>query len=92
MTGDNAAVPEKSVWNTLHRRFCERRAEWDDAIGKSNLVIWGLPVGDRPYVAEGLARFDLMRDKGASDAAFGWAWLQHAKLWQERSCKGHATE
>lgn len=71
---------EQFVWNTVHRQFYERRAEWFDAIGNSNLVMWWVPVGHKPSVAEGLARFAHLRDTGASDHAFGWAWLRDAKL------------
>ncbi|MEO8244560.1 MAG: DUF3291 domain-containing protein [bacterium] len=88
----DVAALENFVWNTVHRQFYERRAEWYDAIGNSYLVMWWVPVGHRPDVAEGLVRFNQMRDKGPSEAAFGWAWLQDAKLWQQRSCKGHAAE
>ncbi len=63
------------VWNTVHRQFYEKRALWYDAVGNSNLVMWWVPVGHRPGVADGLARFARLRDFGASDAAFGWGWL-----------------
>ena len=66
------------VWNTVHRQFFDKRAQWYDAIGNSNLVMWWVPVGHRPGVAEGLARFHHLRDHGASATAFGWDWLKAA--------------
>lgn len=64
------------VWNTVHRQFFDKRAQWYDSIGNSNLVMWWVPVGHRPTVAEGLARFERLRGDGASDAAFGWDWVK----------------
>jgi hypothetical protein len=75
----DAASLEHFVWNTVHKRFYDKRAEWYDAIGNSNLVMWWVPVGHRPGVAEGLARFDRLREDGPSAAAFGWAWLRRDK-------------
>jgi Domain of unknown function (DUF3291) len=72
----DAASLEHFVWNTLHRQFFEKRALWYDAVGNSNLVMWWVPVGHRPDVAEGLARFARLRDDGPSAEAFGWDWLR----------------
>jgi hypothetical protein len=72
----DVAALEHFVWNTVHRQFYARRAEWYDAVGNSNLVLWWVPVGARPNVAEGLARFAHLRDNGASDHAFGWDWVK----------------
>lgn len=88
----DVASLEHFVWNTVHRQFYARRAEWYDAVGNSNLVMWWVPVGHRPSVAEGLARHRHMQDHGPSDQAFGWAWLQEAKLWQSRACARAAAE
>ncbi len=82
----DAACLEHFVWNTVHRQFYARRAEWYDAVGNSNLVMWWVPVGQQPTVAEGLARHRLLSEHGASDTAFGWTWLKEVRLWQERAC------
>ena len=74
----DVASLEDFVWNTVHRQFYEKQAEWYDAIGNSNLVMWWVPVEHRPTVAEGLARFAQLRDHGASAAAFGWDWIRAA--------------
>lgn len=66
------------VWNTVHKQFYARRAEWYDAVGNSNLVLWWVPVGHRPSVAEGLARHLHYVAKGSSDHAFGWEWVKPA--------------
>jgi hypothetical protein len=77
----DVASLEHFVWNTVHRQFYEKRAQWYDAIGNSNLVMWWVMPGHQPSVAEGLARFHHLRDHGASDAAFDWAWLKDAGQW-----------
>jgi len=68
------------VWNTLHRQFYDKRAQWYDAIGNSNLVMWWVPIGHQPTVAEGLARFARMMGQGPDEMAFGWDWLRAAGL------------
>jgi hypothetical protein len=83
---------EQFVWNTVHRQFYARKAEWYDAVGNSNLVLWWVPEGHRPTVSEGMARWELMRQQGDSDAAFGWAYLKEARLWQSRGCGQVAAE
>jgi hypothetical protein len=82
----DVAALEHFVWNTVHRQFYARRAEWYDAVGNSNLVMWWVPVGHRPTVAEGLARHRHLGEHGPSDAAFGWDWLKEAQLWKARQC------
>jgi hypothetical protein len=73
---EDVASLEHFVWNTVHRQFYDKRAQWYDAVGNSNLVLWWIRLGHRPTVAEGLARFARLRDHGPSDAAFGWDWIR----------------
>jgi hypothetical protein len=81
---------ENFVWNTVHRRFYARRAEWFEVLGSTHLVLWWVPVGHRPTLDEALARLDHLTRNGDSDHAFGWAWLPQAKLWRGRRC-AHAA-
>lgn len=85
---EDVASLEHFVWNTVHRQFYERRAEWFAAMGNSHLVMWWVPVGHRPSVAEGLDRWRHREAHGDSDHAFGWKHLAAAKLWKDRGC-GH---
>ncbi len=89
---EDGASLDRFVWNTVHRQYYERRAEWYDAIGNANLVMWWVPVGHRPSVAEGMARFRHREAHGDSDEAFGWEWLTEARLWRVRNCSGVAAE
>jgi hypothetical protein len=84
---ESVGTLEAFVWNTVHRRFYERRAEWFEVLGQMHFVMWWIPAGHRPTLEEGLARLDLLQAQGDSDEAFGWSWLKEAKLYRERACR-----
>lgn len=77
---------ENFVWNTVHRQFYERRAEWFEVLGEQHFVMWWVEAGHRPTLDEALERLEHRKAHGDSDAAFGWAWLRDATLWKERRC------
>lgn len=77
---------EAFVWNTVHRQFYARRAEWFEVLGKMHFVMWRVPAGHRPTLDEGLKRLAHLQAHGDSDHAFGWAHLPQAKLWREARC------
>lgn len=81
---------ENFVWNTVHRQFYERRAEWFEILGEQHFVMWWVPVGHQPTLDEALGQLDHLRTHGDSDAAFGWRHVAEAKLWRERGC-AHAA-
>lgn len=83
---------EHFVWNTVHRQFYERRAEWFEVLGDQHFVMWWVPEGHRPTLDEGLARLEHKKANGDSDHAFGWAWLESARQWRERGCATVAAE
>ena len=76
---------ENFVWNTVHRQFYERRAEWFEILGAMHFVMWWVPDGHRPTLEEGLQRLDLLREKGNSAEAFGWDGIDGARLWREHA-------
>ncbi|MGL6208843.1 MAG: DUF3291 domain-containing protein [Paracoccaceae bacterium] len=88
----DVASLEHFVWNTVHRQFYARKAEWYGAVGNGNLVLWWVPEGHRPSVAEGMARWQHMAANGDSDHAFGWKYLKEAQLWKSQSCNQMAAE
>ena len=72
---------ERFVWQTLHRQFFVRREEWFAPV-KTTLVLWWIPAGHRPSLAEAVARLDRLVEHGPSEEAFGWEQLPGAKLWK----------
>lgn len=72
---------ERFVWQTLHRRFFTRRKEWFVPV-ETTLVLWWIPAGHRPDMAEGVERLDHLIAHGPSDHAFGWQQLPGANLWK----------
>lgn len=82
----DVAALEHFVWNTVHRQFFQRRQDWYDMIGNSHLVLWWVPQGHTPTVAEGMARFHYKARVGDTDRAFGWSWLQEAQLYKSKAC------
>ena len=83
---------EAFVWNTVHRRFYERRHEWFEVLGAMHFVMWWVPRGHRPSLDEGLERLDHLRTHGDSDHAFGWSHLAAATEWRTRRCAPAAAE
>jgi hypothetical protein len=82
---------EQFVWNTVHRQFYERRAEWFEVLGRMHFVMWPIPIGHRPTLEEGLARLAHLQASGDSDHAFGWSYLDKARLWRTHRCTGMAA-
>lgn len=83
---ETAEALENFVWKTVHRQFYGRKAEWYEADGNGNLVLWWVPAGHRPSVAEGMARWETWRAEGNSDHAFGWSYLKQAQAWKTHAC------
>jgi hypothetical protein len=77
---------ERFVWATVHKQFYNRKAEWFETSDKAHFVMWTIPAGHIPDLAEAMARLDHLRANGDSDHAFGWSHLPHIKLWLARRC------
>ena len=82
---ENVTALENFVWNTVHRQFFERRAEWFEVLGEMHFVMWWVEEGHRPSLDEALERLDHLRENGNSDYAFGWDGLPDAKLWKRQA-------
>jgi len=78
---ESAEALERFVWQTVHGRFYRRRDEWFEKI-ETPLVLWWLPAGERPTLAEGIARLEYLKAHGPGDCAFGWENLNGARLWK----------
>lgn len=70
---------EHFVWNTIHKAFYARKAEWFEVMTSHHFVMWTVPEGHRPTLAEAKARLDHLDAHGDSDHAFGWSYLPHIK-------------
>ena len=78
---------ERFVWQTLHKNMYKRRDEWFAPIKEgAKLVLWWIPVGHHPEMAEGRDRLGHLRKHGPSDHAFGWEQLPAAQLWKTAQC------
>ena len=77
---------EHFVWNTVHKRIYHRKGEWFGTAGKPYFVMWPVPVGHRPDLAEARGRLDHFERYGSSEHAFGWEGLPHLKRWMEERC------
>ncbi|MGH1329964.1 MAG: DUF3291 domain-containing protein [Paracoccaceae bacterium] len=89
--GDPQFIPNLTVWrdapsletfvfDTVHAKFFERRAEWFEVLGDMHLVMWWVPEGHQPTLDEALNRLEMLRQNGPSEAAFGWDYLRDAGL------------
>ena len=83
---------ERFVWWTIHKQFCERRQEWFEVLGEMHFVMWWVPEGHRPTLDEALVRLQHLKDNGDSDHAFGWSYLENARMWKDNRCGPVAAE
>lgn len=83
---ESAEHLEHFVWNTIHKRIYQRRAEWFPPLGRPHFVMWHVEIGHEPTVAEAKARLDHLAAHGSSEHAFGWEGLPHLKRWMQERC------
>ncbi len=83
---------EAFVWNTVHRSFYARRAEWFEVLGRMHFVMWWVPAGHKPTLDEALERLALLQANGDTDQAFGWSYLKEAQAWKTHQCTQLAAE
>ena len=83
---ENVESLEKYVWQTVHKRFYAQRHEWFEKMDERYFVMWWVPAGHRPSIAEAIERLEHLKTHGASDHAFGWESLASAQLWKTARC------
>lgn len=83
---EDAGSLEDFFWNTVHKQFYDRKAEWYGPTDKPRMVLWWVPAGHRPSIAEAMARYDRLAEHGDTADAFGWSRLQEAQLRRSRNC------
>ena len=78
---DDTLIVNMSVWESAealseftyrggHREVMLRRREWFAPMDEAHLVLWWIPAGHIPDLAEGKDRLELLRRVGPSPAAF----------------------
>jgi Domain of unknown function (DUF3291) len=82
---ENVEALERFVYQTLHKRFYGRRAEWFEHFEGPYFVMWWVPVGHRPSVEEAVGRLEHLKQHGPSDHAFDWT-AASAQLWKTARC------
>jgi len=80
--GDDRLVVNMSVWESLealrafvygergHLSVMRRRREWFERMAEAYLVLWWLPAGELPTIADAEERLALLRAMGPSPDAF----------------------
>jgi hypothetical protein len=80
--GDPTVIVNLSVWadhqslwdfvyDEGHRSFLRRRREFFDRMAEAFTVLWWIPAGTVPTVAEAQDRLDHLREHGPTERAFG---------------------
>lgn len=94
---DPLLIPNLSVWEdvpsleafvfqTVHKRFYQRRAEWFEVMERMHFVMWPVPVGHEPTLIEAYERLDHLNRNGSSDEAFGWDYAKTNGPWRTGRC------
>jgi hypothetical protein len=58
------------VYDSAHVGFMRRRREWFAPMKEAYLVLWWVPKGHRPDIAEAIKRLELLKAKGPGPEAF----------------------
>lgn len=91
LDGDPQFVANLSVWespaqlqtfvfDTLHARFLNRRAEWFENLIRMHFVMWWVPEGTEPSLEQAMEKLAHREAHGDSEDAFGWDWMRARHL------------
>jgi len=67
---------EVFVYQTLHAKFMDRRAEWFEVLTDQHFVMWWVEDGHQPTRDEALGRLDDLRREGPTPRAFDWTYAR----------------
>lgn len=59
-------------FQTLHKRFYAKRADWFEPHDGPYIVLWWVPEGHRPGIPEAVSRAETLLKHGETEDAFGW--------------------
>src|SRR5262245_55246357 len=82
---ESVAALERFVFQTVHKQFYGRRADWFEHFEGPAVALWWVPVGHRPSMEEAVARLDHLKQHGPDDHAFDWQ-TASAQLWKTARC------
>ncbi len=60
------------VFESAHRSFLKRRAEWFDRMSDAATVLWWIPAGSEPSLTVAWEKLEHLRNKGPSAEAFSF--------------------
>ena len=58
------------VYKSAHVEIMRRRREWFERMAEAHVVLWWLPRGHRPSIAEAIEKLELLRRSGPAEDAF----------------------
>jgi hypothetical protein len=58
------------VYASAHVEIMRRRREWFERMSEAYLVLWWVPSGHRPGIAEAIAKLDALKKNGPGPQAF----------------------
>lgn len=58
------------VYRSAHTEIMRRKKEWFHTMGESHMVLWWVPEGHRPTLAEAAHKLNVLREQGPSGEAF----------------------
>jgi hypothetical protein len=61
------------VYGSAHVQFMRRRREWFELMKEAYLVLWWVPRGHRPEIAEAIAKLERLKAQGPGPEAFTFA-------------------
>lgn len=61
---------QQYVYSTAHVELLRRRREWFESMNTAFLVLWCVPAGHRPSIAEAIEKLEVLRANGPTAAAF----------------------
>ncbi len=85
-TWESVAALETFVFRTAHAQFYKRRDEWFHLMERPHFVMWWVPDGHRPDLAEAKSKLDALHAAGPTDEAFGWAQVIDVERWRQQRC------
>lgn len=66
----DAAALREYVYRSAHAPIMKRRREWFTRMDEAHMVLWWVPAGHEPTIAEATAKLTLLRERGPTPDAF----------------------